>query len=194
MDTTRTTLLLRLKGGTDQAAWRTFDQLYRPMLVGYACARGLDLSDAEDVAQQCVQGVLGKINEYEHLGSFKTWLRAIAENKICDKFRAKGREVQASTTMWAGRADPQPGPDDVWESHWWSAHLRHCAEVVRDQVAESTFAAFVGYALEGESAAAVADRLGLTANQVYVAKHRVLDRIRGLMLELTGVDMAEARP
>lgn len=193
MDTTRETLLVRLKDGADQTAWRTFDQLYRPMLIGYARARGLDINDAEDVAQQCVQVVLGKIGEYEHLGSFKTWLRAIAEKKICDKFRARGREVQATTTMWDGHADSQPGPEDLWESHWWEGHLRHCAEVVRSQVAESTFAAFVGYALDGEPVATVAERLGLTANQVYVAKHRVLDRIRELMIELTGADLCEGR-
>ena len=194
MDTTRTTLLLRLKDGTDQAAWRTFDQLYRPMLVRYACARGLDLSDAEDVAQQCVQAVLGKIDQYEHLGSFKTWLRAITENKVCDRFRVRGREVQAGTSLWAGRADSQPNPEELWEQQWWSGHLRHCAEVVRGEVAEHTFAAFLGYAMEGQPASVVAGRLGLTVNQVYVSKHRVLDRIRGLMLELTGVEMAEVRP
>ena len=33
---------------------------------------------------------------------------------------------------------------------------------------------------------AVAAALGMTANQVYVAKHRVIERIRALMTELTG--------
>ena len=192
MDETRTTLLLRLKDGTDQTAWRTFDQLYRPMLVAYAVARGLDSNDADDVAQQCVQAVLGKIGEYEHLGSFKTWLRAITEKKICDRFRTKGREVQADSALWAAKSDPQPGPEELWERQWWNAHLRHGAEVVRGEVAELTFAAFVGYALEGKAADAVAQSLGLSVNQVYLAKHRVLNRIRALIIEWTDDAPAEA--
>jgi RNA polymerase sigma-70 factor (ECF subfamily) len=191
MEETRTTLLLRLKDGADQTAWRTFDQLYRPMLITYSQARGLDANDAEDVAQQCVQAVLDKIGTYEHRGSFKSWLRAIAEKKICDRFRTRGREVQAESAVWAGKADPHPGPDELWERQWWNAHLRHGAETVRGEVAETTFAAFVSYALEGKGAEVVAASLGLTVNQVYVAKHRVLDRIRSLMIDWTGEAPAE---
>ena len=192
MEETRTTLLLRLKDGTDQTAWRTFDQLYRSMLVAYGTARGLDANDAEDVAQQCVQAVLDKIEKYEHLGSFKTWLRAIAEKKVCDRYRAMGREVQVESSVWAANADPQPGPDELWERKWWSAHLRHGAEVVRMEVAETTFAAFVGYAIEGEAPDIVARSLGLSVNQVYGAKHRVLDRLGSLMIEWTAEAPSEA--
>jgi RNA polymerase sigma-70 factor (ECF subfamily) len=192
MDETRTTLLLRLKDGTDQTAWRTFNQLYRSMLVAYAAARGLDANDAEDVAQQCIQAVLDRIGEYEHLGSFKTWLRAIAEKKVCDRFRAMGREVQVDSAVWAAKVDPQPGPDELWERQWWSSHLRHGAEAIRHEVAETTFAAFIGYAIEGEAPDIVARSLGLSVNQVYVAKHRVLDRLRGLMIEWTGESPVEA--
>lgn len=192
MEETRTTLLIRLKNGDDQTAWRTFDQLYRPMLVSYAGSRGLDPNDSEDVAQQCMQAVLDKISTYEHQGSFKTWLRAIAEKKICDRFRAKGREVQAESAVLAGKADPNPSPDEIWERQWWQAHLRHGADVVRGEVAQTTFAAFVGYAIEGQAADAVAQSLGLSVNQVYVAKHRVLDRIRTLIIEWTGEPLAEA--
>ena len=191
MDETRTTLLLRLRNKADQTAWRTFDQLYRPMLIAYSHARGLDVNDAEDVTQQCMQAVLDKISTYEHLGSFKTWLRAIAENKICDRFRAKGREIQPGSAVWAGRADQNAGPDELWERQWRQAHLRHGAEVVRGEVAQTTFAAFVCYAIEGQPPEKVAQTLGLSVDQVYVAKHRVLDRIRALVTEWTGEAPAE---
>jgi RNA polymerase sigma factor (sigma-70 family) len=162
------------------------------MIIGYAAARGLDSNDAEDVAQQCVQAVLAQIKTYEHLGSFKTWLRAIAEKKICDCFRARKREVQADSRLLSQLPDREETPEEAWERHWWRAHLRYCAESVRQEIAPSTFSAFVHYALEGESPDRVAERLGLTVNQVYVAKHRVLERIRGLMAELTGSMAMEA--
>jgi len=191
MDETRTTLLLRLKDADDQTAWRTFDRLYRPMIVGYACSRGLDPNDAEDVAQECVQAVLAKIGEYEHLASFKTWLRSITEKKICDLFRLRKRHVRAETSILAARVDEQLTPPEEWERHWWAAHLRHCAEAVRHEISDTTYAAFVAYAIEEQPADAVAVKLGMTRSQVYVAKHRVLDRIRDLMLDLTGCDLRE---
>ncbi|MFM9996195.1 MAG: RNA polymerase sigma factor [Phycisphaerales bacterium] len=187
MDATRSTLLVRLRDPGDQQAWRAFDDLYRAMLVGYARARGLAQADAEDVAQQCAQAVLEQIANYTHAGSFKRWLRAIAEHKIVDLARRQ-REVRLPTGQWQAQPDQTPGVDEVWERHWSVAHLRYCAEVVRADVAESTYAAFVGAALEGKPAEAVGAGLGMSANQVYVSRHRVLEKIRAKMLELTGED------
>lgn len=62
MEDTRSTLLARLTDREDEDAWRTFDKLYRPMLVGYARTRGLTTHDAEDVAQECVEAVLDNID------------------------------------------------------------------------------------------------------------------------------------
>jgi RNA polymerase sigma-70 factor (ECF subfamily) len=192
MDQTRSTLLSRLRDPSDQDAWRTFDRLYRPLIVGYACCRGLSEADAEDVGQQCAQAVLEQIHRYQHLGSFKSWLRSIAEHKVIDAFRRRRQEVRAETTMLERRADPEPGSEEFWERQWRGAHLRYCAERARQDVAETTYSAFVAYAIEGLPVAAVAQALGMTPNQVYVAKHRVMERIRMIMTEITGVEELDA--
>lgn len=180
MNQTRTTLLASLADRSDQAAWRTFDQLYRPMLVGYVCSRGLSQADAEDVAQQCIEAVLERIDTYPHQGSFRTWLRSIAEKRIADLHRRR-RDVQANSAVWQSEPDSHPGPRTVWEQGCSSDRLKQCVEAVRDQVAAGTFAAFVAYAIEERPAASVARDLGMSVSQVYVAKHRVLERVRGMM-------------
>jgi RNA polymerase sigma-70 factor (ECF subfamily) len=191
MDDTQSTLLARLRDRADQEAWRTFDELYRPMLVRYARARGLEPADADDVAQQCTQAVLEQIGPYQHAASFKSWLRAIAENKVCDRFRRRRREVQAGTDVWDQHADSAGGADPAWEQQWSVAHLRHCAEIARRDVAPRTYAAFAAYALEGRPVAEVAASLGMSLSAVYVSKHRVVERMRALMRELTGSDELE---
>ncbi|MHC4990326.1 MAG: sigma-70 family RNA polymerase sigma factor [Planctomycetota bacterium] len=188
MDETRSTLLVRLRDPADQTAWRRFDRLYRPMIVGYARARGLGHADAEDIAQQCVEAVLRQIGRYQHLGSFRSWLRTVTERRICDLFR-RHRERQADSGLWSARFDASPGPVELWEQHWWRAHFRHCVEQVRGQVHESTYTAFTEYSLRGKTAEETAATLGLSVSQVYVAKHRVLERIRAMVLELTGTDV-----
>jgi RNA polymerase sigma factor (sigma-70 family) len=183
MEQTRSTLLVRLRDHADDAAWGCFDRLYRPMLMGYARRRGLAEADAEDVAQQCVQAVVEQISAYAHAGSFRAWLRGIAEHKVADRFRAR-REAAMGSDEWEARGGEDAAA--MWDREWTVAHLRYCAEAVRREVAEETYAAFIGYAVEGRAAQAVGAGLGMTANQVYVAKHRVLRRIRDMMLELTG--------
>ena len=192
-DSTRSTLLVRLKDRGDADAWETFGSLYRPMIVAYAVSRGLDAPDAEDVAQQCTQAVLEKIEEYEHLHSFKSWLRAIADHKIVDRFRRGKRLVQGTSTFWDMQSAPghQPGgeaPPDVWDRQWTMAHIVYCAERVRASVNESTYEAFAACVLRGMDPGAVAAALNLSTNQVYVAKHRVLERIREMLRELHGED------
>ncbi len=190
MDETRSTFLVRLKDRTDQEAWQVFDQLYRPILVRYACDRGLDHAGAADIFQQCAQAVLKHIDNYQHTGSFRAWLRTIVDNKVRDLLRSR-RPRQADTGLLACQADPQPGPEQIWEQVWLTEHLRYCVEKVRSELADNTYAAFMAFAIEGQPAAVVAEKLGLSMNSVYVAKHRVIERIRRLMVELTGSDAIE---
>jgi RNA polymerase sigma factor (sigma-70 family) len=194
MDQTRSTLLVRLRDLTDRQAWATFDRLYRPMIVGYARARGLPQADADDVGQQCAQAVLEQIGGYAHAGSFRAWLRSIAEHKIADLFRRRREVPIGSSPPGARETAAGPDPAQLWDRHWDQAHLRFCAEAVRHEVADDTYAAFVGYALDGRPAAAVAASLGMTTNQVYVSKHRVLQRLRDMMLELTGEEPSGLAP
>jgi len=197
MDPTRSTLLIRLKDRADQDAWRTFDHLYRPLLVSYARFRGLGDADADDTAQQCVEVVLVRIADYEHAASFKSWLRAIADHKVTDRLRARAgraREIQPATGALEAAPHPAPDAEGEWGRQWSMAHIRHCAEQARAEVADSTYAAFRGCAIDGREPAAVAAALGITVNQVYVAKHRVLERIRSIMLELTGEDLGLSPP
>ncbi len=161
------------------------------MIVGYARTRGVDSADADDIAQQCIESVIKHIGDYhhQHIGSFKAWLRSIAENKIKDLFRRR-RELQADSAVWDEHRDPNPGPEQVWERHWLMEHLRYCVEKVRPDIADHTYWAFYYTVVENRPAKETAERLSITVNQVYVAKFRVLERIRASLSELTGMDIA----
>jgi RNA polymerase sigma-70 factor (ECF subfamily) len=57
--------------------------------------------------------------------------------------------------------------------------------LLRTDFAESTWQAFLATAVDGRSAADVAEDLGMTVGAVYVAKSRVLARLRE---ELAGLE------
>ena len=176
MNTTRASLLLRLKDRSDAAAWRDFQELYAPLLYRYARARGLSREDAEDVRDECIAVVARKIAAFEYYkakGGFKNWLYRIASGKVIDLLRQR-REKQADSGQMAALPDPAPTPDEAWETNWRNQHLMYCVEQVRSHVSERNHEAFRLLSFEECSVEEVCARLDMTPEQVYQAKSRVL--------------------
>lgn len=180
MNTTRTTLLSRLKTRSDAAAWREFHRIYAPLLYRYARGRGLSRADAEEVRDQCLEIVARKIPTFEYdkkKGRFKGWLRRIAQRRVVDLFR-KRRELVAGSGVIRAAIDPGPTGDEVWDRQWELEHLRFCVERIRGSVSETSYRAFHMLLFDECSVEEVCARLGLNTNQVYKIKSRVLQRVR----------------
>src|SRR5260370_38980214 len=82
---TRASLLVRLRDGRDNEAWRQFVELYSAVVYGFARKRGLQDADAADVMQDVLRSVAsaaGRLNYDPSRGSFRGWLYTIARNKI----------------------------------------------------------------------------------------------------------------
>src|SRR6185436_15505486 len=71
-----------------------------------------------------------------------------------------------------------------WEDDYRHALLACAAEVVRPQVQEATWQAFWRTSLEGVPVEAVAGALGMSVGAVYVARSRVMARLREAIEEL----------
>ena len=186
MNTTRTTLLVRLKDRSDAAAWGEFHKLYAPLLYRYARGRGLLPEDAEDVRDQCLEVVTRKIANFEYdreKGGFKSWLYRIASGKVIDFLRKRRQKVADSQDIRA-LVDPAPSPDQLWEQHWRYEHLKYCVQQVRGSVSERDHQAFCLLLFDDCSVDEVCARLSMNANQVYKAKSRVLQWVRKVLSEL----------
>lgn len=97
MDTTRSSLLLRLRDEGDERAWVEFDAIYRPMLERFAAARGLRGPDVDDVVQHSMAAVHRRIRGFEYdpdRGRFKSWLRTLVNNHVRNRLRDR-RERRA---------------------------------------------------------------------------------------------------
>ena len=90
MNTTRATLLIRIKNPRDTAAWAEFHDLYAPLLYRYARSRGLGHEDAEDVRATCYETIVRQIRQFDYQkekGGFKAWLRTFVSRRVVDLFR-----------------------------------------------------------------------------------------------------------
>lgn len=182
---TSRTLLARLRDTSDDTAWRQFHALYAPLLESFALARGLGADDAEEVRDACVELAVRKLPDFEYdpaRGSFKSWLRRLAQGKVVDALRRSGVHT-AETRELSDLADPHPSPEEAWEEVWRREHFRFALREAEARLSERTRQAF-SLLLEGHAVEEVGRRMGMNANQVYKAKARALQSVREVLERL----------
>lgn len=187
MQTTRASLLMRIRDRRDAAAWGEFDAIYRPMLLRFATLRGLEHAAAEDVVQQCLLAVQEHIERFDYdpkKGRFKGWLRTMVNNRIRNLLRDR-HETPAESQDFKRDQEREESPEETFDRLWMEEHLRHCLQRIRGETDELTFRAFEWYVLEERPVEEVCQALSVTANQLYKIKWRLTQKLAEQMKELT---------
>lgn len=185
MEDTQKSLLVRACGG-DESAWRRVAELYRPLIVGWLRRHALAHHDIEDLAQEVLLAVVEHLPEFDHsgrTGAFRAWLRTITVNRTRDFWKASnGRPAGTGDSGMLAMAQQLADPDSNLSRQWDEEHdqyiLRCLLDLMELEFEPVTLRAFRRLALDGAAAATVAKELGLSVGAVYVAKSRVLRRIR----------------
>jgi RNA polymerase sigma-70 factor (ECF subfamily) len=181
---TRQSLLERLKRWDDGESWRDFFNLYGRLLYSTAIKAGLNDAEAQDVVQDTIIMVAKKMGGFKYdpkVDSFKGWLLFLTRKRIAMEYRkrARARLAPAGEQNPGGVeieeiADPATMElEAVWDEEWartmWEAALAR----VKEQVAPKQFQMFDLYIIQERPATEVAQKLGVTVAQVYLAKHRI---------------------
>jgi RNA polymerase sigma-70 factor (ECF subfamily) len=187
---TRQTLLLRLGDPSDRRAWEQFVEIYAPLVFQFARRRGLQDSDAADLVQDVLLRVAGAFRRgtYDRSrGKFRGWLLTIARHETYDWLAARARREQAgggTAALQQLSEIPQPGEAEAWEDDYCERLLAWAAEQVQKEVQPATWRAFRLTAVERQSGEQAAAQLGLSVAAVYLAKSRVMKRLRELVSEI----------
>lgn len=183
---TRATLLLRLRDVQDHLAWSQFVEIYGPLIFRCALRQGLQDADAADVTQEVLQAVARHMGTWEYdprSGQFRGWLFTIARHKIAD-FRQKRRRSAVGSgdsnihEILVAQADDSSDREEDWNREYEQRLFHWAADQIRPEFQESTWQAFWKTAVENREGKAVASELGLSVGAVYIAKSRVLTRLR----------------
>jgi RNA polymerase sigma-70 factor (ECF subfamily) len=183
---TRATLLARLKDGRDTEAWREFARLYGPVIYSFARNRGLQDADAADLMQEVLRSVArnaGRMDYDPARGTFRGWLYTVTRNKVynflsAQKNKAKGVGDSSAVERLDAVPDHREDADGVWDLEYQRRVSARAMERVKDEFHANTWKAFWQTAVEGKAAGDVGKALKMTAGAVYVAKSRVLARLR----------------
>ena len=179
--TTHITLLDRLKDEHAHSAWDEFCERYGDLIRSFARREGLQASDCDDVLQEVLVALTGSMRRFEYdpeLGKFRSYLKTITLRAIFKRFRQKQRVGEQAPHDEAARgAAADPETDARWEDEWRQYHLRQAMGTIEAEFGESDRAAFRLYALSQRSAPETAEALGLSVDQVYQAKSRIMARL-----------------
>jgi RNA polymerase sigma factor (sigma-70 family) len=186
MEDTSLSLLARLRQSADNGAWNRLVQLYAPLLRAWLRRYDVQASDADDLVQEVLLAIAKDLNSFDHggrPGAFRSWLRAILVNRLRHFWRARGRRPQArGGSDFERRLDQLEDPTSEMSQLWNREHDQHVAArllaLAEPYFAPNTWKAFRRVALEGARPDAVAQELDMSLNAVFIAKSRVLSRLR----------------
>jgi RNA polymerase sigma factor (sigma-70 family) len=183
---TRASLLVRLRDGGDAEAWREFVHLYAPLIYGFARKRGLQDADAADLMQDVLRSVSSAVPQLDYdpvRGTFRGWLFTVTRNKVFNFLESRSLRVQGSgdsrmQQRLEQHADAGGDPSAEWEADYQRVLAAQAMERVKGEFQTSTWEAFIQTAVEGRTPSQVASHVGLSVGAIYVAKSRVIARLR----------------
>jgi len=182
---TRASLLVQLRDGANHGAWQEFMRLYGPVVYGFARKRGLQDADAADLMQDVMRSVstaIGRLDYDRNQGTFRGWLFTITRNRVFNFLSARRIRPQASgdtsTHQLLETHPTESDGTDVWEVEYQRRLASLAMERVKREFTENTWQAFWLTAVEGKSAVDISKQIGLSPGAIYVAKSRVLARLK----------------
>ncbi len=180
-------LLERVRLG-DEAAWADFSARCLKMLRMWCSRLGLQPADADDLIQDTLLIVIGRIRTFHRRGSgsFRKWLRVIAQRCWCDAMaRLERSNRPALVEHLRNSARAQVSLEEEFERLFEQQLLEQAMAKVQMRVHPHTWEAFRLMALEGFRGEKAAEQTGMQLNAVYTARSRVQRLVTAELQRLT---------
>ncbi len=182
---TRESLLLRIRDSQDREAWQEFVSIYRPLIYRVGRRSGLQDADAQNLAQEVLQKVERKADDWlpgQAQGSFRRWLATVSRNAAIDAIRRVSPDSARGGTsvreVLHGVAAPCDDTAAAFRLELERQAFRWSSRHIRGEFTEPTRIAFWETMVEGRSCADVAARLGRSIGAIYTARSRVMQRLK----------------
>ena len=165
----------------DDVAWQRVVVLHYKLVCWWCARSGVPTSDVDDLAQEVFAGAYKSFANFER-ESFRGWLWRITKNKIADYWQSRNKQTvaQGGSTIQEvlDQVEAESSSRDGAVDRATKLVFDAVVSLVRGEFTDRDWQAFWDVSVEGKTAAEVAENLGITRNQVYLAKSRIRRRIR----------------
>lgn len=172
---------LSLVKNNDSVAWHRLISTYGNLIRWWCKKAKVPVQDVEDITQEVFAALSKQLAGFEHQ-SFRGFLWTITCHKISDYWRSHKRtksltggdelksildNIEAESNQSSGAVTM--GTRVIFDS---------IVQLIRSEFADLDWRVFWEYAVDGKDASSVAESFGVTRNKVFLAKSRILRRIR----------------
>jgi RNA polymerase sigma-70 factor, ECF subfamily len=186
MDSTSIQLLQRVQSLNDAEAWIRMVELYTPLLFGWVRQSGYPPADAADIVQDILMTLVKEMPNFTYApekGRFRSWLKTVAINRCRTHVRKRRRLLFFSTSNVEDLTE-RSYIEDFWSKDYERWLLRRAMDIARTEFEEKTWRACFESITSDKGASEIGKELHMSEAAVYVAKSRVLKRLR---TELSGL-------
>jgi RNA polymerase sigma factor (sigma-70 family) len=188
VESTRSTLLGRVRDLNDHAAWAEFQARYRELLVRFCRGRGLQSADAEDVVQQVFLSLARSLPGFTYdpqRGRFRDYLFRCTKNAVFElskspKRTGEGLDIHATALAAAAAERQNEALASAWEQEWVAHHFRLALETVRKTFDGRSVEVFQR-SIDGGKVADLAREFGMNEPAVHKVRQRIRDRMEALI-------------
>ena len=188
---TNHSLIARVRDPADGVSWTEFLGIYQPVVLRMAKRRGLQDADAEDVMQQVFVSISRSIDRWtasDAAPPFRAWLTTVARNAITKALTRRPQDMATGSTSVAELLNAQPESEGMAVEMQAEARreiIRWASESIQAEFTTETWNVFWQTSIEGASIAEVAASTGRSAGAIYVARHRVISRLKEKVSEVS---------
>jgi RNA polymerase sigma-70 factor (ECF subfamily) len=173
-------LLQRLQRSPQAESWERFVDLYAPLLFAWTARLRLSDHDAADLVQDVFATLVEKLPHFQYDAdkSFRAWLKTI----LLNRWRQWQRKAAAASRGGGNAAladlSCEAEEPDLAEEEYRRHLAQRALAIMQADFEPTTWKACWELVVNERSAVEVAAELGITINAVYLAKSRILRRLR----------------
>ena len=185
MTNTPVSLLERLRLQPDEEHWERFLVLFTPLLSRWGHRLGVPAADTEDLLQEVFLVLFRKLPEfrYDPTKSFRAWLWTVFHRQTLAWRKQQTRNLPLTVEQLEALASPD-SVLEATEAEYRRALQDRILHIIRTDFPPPTWEIFWQVTVEGRSGIEVARQFGVTPNAVYLARGRVLARLRQELADL----------
>ena len=181
--TTNHSLLRGVHDNTPEA-WEKFQAFYTPLITLCGQDYGLNDEEIKDLRQDVLLAVFkndltGQFNP--NIAHFRTLLRTVIQRKAIDILRQR---LDSYKHLSDGVPDDDQTMEAKWQEEWRQFLLKIANEELRETISNDHYMAFDLYVNQRRPVKEVCEVLGMTQNQVYTIRTRVVKQLQEIVQRL----------